>query len=106
MATLDNIPHDALAILVRLITTAIDRGYVISVHDGEAWAVKKSTDRRAILTAIDSVEGCTLRLRRRNGVVPGELLGNIYVIPSNGEDVISDCWENAELLALVDSICE
>ena len=101
MPTFDYIPHDALTILTRLITTAIDRGYVISVNDGEGWAVKSSTDRSAILGAINSVEESSIRLRHRD---TGESIGSVVIVPSNCDDVLCDWTDTPEMNVLIEPL--
>jgi hypothetical protein len=46
-----------------LIDFALDTKHSVSVWDGEAWAVKRSTDYNEIITAIESVEEAQIRIR-------------------------------------------
>lgn len=48
---------------LQAIKNALDKGYTISVHDGEEWQVKRSRDYAAIVDAAQSVEQATLRIR-------------------------------------------
>jgi hypothetical protein len=57
-----------------LIKYAIKKGHTVSVHDGEYWAVKRSTGFKAIVEAVESVEECTLRFRNSDNEVIGSAL--------------------------------
>jgi hypothetical protein len=46
-----------------LVKHAIDLGFVVSVYDGEEWAVKRSKKQKDIFAAIESVEEAQLRFR-------------------------------------------
>lgn len=39
----------------------------ISVHDGEEWAVKRSTNEHEIMEAVESVEEASFRIRNAEG---------------------------------------
>ena len=60
-----------------LIKYAIKNGHTVSVHDGEYWAVKRSTGFKAIVEAVESVEECTLRIRNSSG----EEIGWAFLTP-------------------------
>lgn len=46
-----------------LIEYALSQGLVISVFDGEEWAVKKSKDAKVIFDAIESVDEASIIIR-------------------------------------------
>jgi hypothetical protein len=60
-----------------LINYAIKSGNTVSVHDGEYWAIKRSTGYKAIIDAIESVEVCSIRFRNSEN----ELIGTALVTP-------------------------
>jgi GTP-sensing pleiotropic transcriptional regulator CodY len=78
------------------IQLALKHGNTISVFDGEEWPVKKSTDYKAIVEAIDSVEESQLKIRNQ----AGELLGWALLIPTGSEEDIVDYSDNLYMNAL------
>jgi hypothetical protein len=48
-----------------LVEYALGQSLVVSVFDGEEWAVKKSKDAKAIFDAIESVEEANIVIRGR-----------------------------------------
>lgn len=78
------------AIAERLVTDAIAiaQGYQVSVNDGEAWVVKRSTDSKAIMAALFSTDEDYIRIRK-----DGEesSVGTFTLVYGNdGWDVIAD----------------
>ena len=74
----------------QLVARILNAGYRISVHDGEAWSIKRSDNYSAILDAMGETDADTLRLTKIGNVV-GE--GNIVLVWGNeddGSDLISD----------------
>ena len=47
----------------KLVKYALDSGIVVSVWDGEAWEVKRSSNYKDIVSAIESVDEAELRFR-------------------------------------------
>lgn len=80
----------------RLVADALAAGWSISVHDGEEWAIKQSTDKAAIYAAMCSTEMDTLRFRK-----DGEPIGSVTLIYGNGEDLVSDSGDGDELQAFL-----
>lgn len=79
------------------IQLALKDKHTISVWDGEEWQVNKSTDYRAIVDAIQSVEQSEIRIRDAEG----ELLGWAMLIPSDeGIEDIVDHDDNVYMHAL------
>ena len=52
------------AIAERLVTDALAQGFQVSVNDGEAWVVKRSTDSKAIMAALFSTDEDYIRIRK------------------------------------------
>jgi hypothetical protein len=48
-----------------------DKGYTVSIWDGEDWQVKRSTKENDIYAAIDSVDESQIRFRDMHGKVMG-----------------------------------
>jgi hypothetical protein len=56
---------------LKLIKNALAKDLSISVWDGEAWQVKRSTKYQEIKEAIESVEVAEVRLRDQEGNIKG-----------------------------------
>lgn len=78
--------------------TALSRHWAISVHDGEAWALLRSSDYDAITAEIAATDMTSLKLRDWEG----SFHGLITFVHGNDEDVIHDC---SDLLAM-HALCE
>ena len=88
----------------KLVRAALNAGFVIGVHDGEAWAIKRSGDFAAIIDAAGNTEADILRLTKAGDTVG---LGNISLVWGNdpsGEELIADYHAVPEIEALVKSI--
>lgn len=78
-------PPAAATIACKLVKALLAEGWTISVYDSEEYTVKRSTSYKAITEALASTEGDILAVRN-----DGQLLGKIWLIWENDEDVISD----------------
>lgn len=76
-----------------IVTDALAKGWTVSVHDGEEWALAASADKAAILSAMGSTDSDTLRFRTSSG----EKIGSIYLVWGNEEDLLSDHTDVAPL---------
>lgn len=86
-----------------IVDSALSRGYSISVYDGEEYALRRSTDKRAILDAVCSTDHDTLRFYNGDRKV-----GWVLLIWGNGCDLISD-WSDTDAMGellnpIIDSI--
>ena len=85
-----HMPHNAAherAQAETLVEILLDRGYSVSVFDGEEWPLKRSTNRAAILAAMGSTEGDTLRIYDENG----DRIGTFWLVYGNGPgELVSD----------------
>lgn len=82
----------------QLVAEAIKRGLLVSVFDGEEWAVKRSANKKEIVEAIESVGESEIRLRNADGL----LLGWALIIPSLAPDEgVADYSDNA----LMNDLC-
>jgi hypothetical protein len=81
----------------RLVSKTLEAGHIISVYDGEEYALKRSTKKADIIKAMYSTDSDTLIIRRADG----EKVGSVLLVYGNGEDVISDYSDNPEIEALV-----
>lgn len=53
--------------IIHLIRYAKKRGCMISVYDGEQWAVKRSENEKEIMEAVTSVDEAQIRIRDSKG---------------------------------------
>lgn len=74
-----------------LVDECLNRGYVISVNDGEEWVVVRSNDRAKILAEMCATSDDTLVVRRMDGSKVGWFW---FVYGNDGWDVISDFSAN------------
>lgn len=83
----------------RLVRTALELGYSISVQDGEEWTVKQSRDRMAILSAMATTGMDRLRFRDSEGNKLGTML-LVYGNALDGSELIADYQDNDAMNAL------
>jgi hypothetical protein len=82
----------------RIVDKALAAGYTISVYDGEAWPLQRTSNRPDILAAMYSTDSDVLRFQWPES---GELIGSVLLIYGNGDDVVSDYTDNEAMAALV-----
>ncbi|TPL42576.1 MULTISPECIES: hypothetical protein [unclassified Mesorhizobium] len=73
-----------------LIKKALGLGYVVSVYDGEEWALKRSGDYEKITAEIAATDETQLVFRRQDKTK----IGSVLLIHGNDEDVVSDHSDN------------
>lgn len=86
-----------------LVRYALSRGDTVSVYDGEAWSIKRSTSYREILDEIASVEEAQIRIRNAEGVVVAWALVSLYGMEP--DETIIDCSDN-DYMARFDAMQE
>lgn len=75
-----------------LIDALLAKGCMLSVHEGEDWAIQHSTDRAAILEALASTDEDRVIARSTDGT---ERLGSFYLVYGNAPDeLIADHTDN------------
>jgi hypothetical protein len=74
-----------------LVKACLDRGFLVSVHDGEEWAVKKSSDKTVILAALFSTDQDEITIRTADGNKAGWFQ---LIYGNDGYDVVSNSSEN------------
>ena len=72
-----------------LVKFALNKGYDISVWDGEEWQVKRSTKFQNIIDAIESVEEAQIKIRMQDY---GNLVGvaNISAFGLEDDETVTD----------------
>lgn len=76
---------------IHLIRYAKALGHVISVYDGGEWAVKKSTNEKEIMEAIDSVDESNLIIRDAAG---NKVASALIVLGNDPDEEVADCSDN------------
>lgn len=87
-------------IIDAIICDALDMGYLVSVHDGEEWAIKASGDYSAITREIAATDETMLRIRRP-GAGNHTVVGNVWLIHGNGCDVIADYTDSNDVQSIL-----
>lgn len=91
-------------IIGAIITEALARGYAVSIHDGEEWALIRSTHRPTIEAEIGATDCTTLRFAKPGLDETGKArksAGSVFLVHGNGSEVIADYTDNAELEAIL-----
>ena len=84
-----------------LVAKALERGWLVTVHDGEEVALRRSNDAAAIWGAMRSTDEDNLIFFAQDGETR---LGWVWLIWGNGEDLISDYTDKPEIAALVKDV--
>ena len=83
----------------RIVTAAIDQGFAVSIHDGEEWAIKKSTNKKAAKAALGATDSETIRLR---DIATEIKIGDILIVYGNSEEeAVSDYSDNPAMNAFL-----
>ncbi|CAH2399605.1 hypothetical protein [Mesorhizobium escarrei] len=83
-----------------IIRKALKVGYLVSVYDGEEWALVKSTNYEAITAEVAATDATTLRFRLSGG----DSVGTVFLVHGNDEDVVCDHSDNEAMTFLVGGI--
>lgn len=87
-----------VAVVKRLVRVILERGYMVSINDGEDWTVNLSTDRNEILSALGTTGEDIIRLYK-----DGERAGSIWLVFGNADDgseLIADHTDNDACLSI------
>lgn len=102
--SLQSLLHDERAIIGALLDDAFSRGYLVSVYDGEEWALTASDSRPAVEANVGATDATTLRFRdpaRVDQHGKSASVGSVFLVHGNGSDVIADYSDNADTAALL-----
>lgn len=81
-----------------IVLNAIEKGYSISVNDGEEWSTVKSTDYKEIIKDIESVDDCDLNFYDKSD----KYVGWAKIILCNDyNESVSDYTANDEMESLI-----
>jgi hypothetical protein len=82
-----------------IVSSAIAQGYMISLFDGEEWAIKQATTVQEIMQGIMTTDCDKLRFRKRDDV--GTPVGTVFLVYGNlASEVIND-WSDNEATAAI-----
>lgn len=88
---------------MKMIDSALDKGWSISVNDGEDWTLRKSRDRDAIIEELASTDENLL------GFWDSQIhVGNAYIIwgEPDGDGVFTDCSGTKAFNIWHDALCD
>lgn len=86
-----------------LVNTILERGYLISINDGEDWVVRRSADKAAIMLALFSTDEDEIHLRGQAGDKAGWFK---LIYGNSGWDVVSDYSDNEVCNRIWDGVVE
>ena len=95
---------DERQIIDAILDAALGRGLLVSVHDGEEWALTGSDSRPAIAADVGATDCTTLRFHdpaRFDQHGKPASVGSVFLVHGNGSDVIADYSDNAETSGLL-----
>lgn len=88
-------------IVAKLICAILSRKYLVSIFDGEAFAIQKSDSYQNIMAEVMSTDADTVRVWSKDG----EMIGAISLIYGNSpEEVIADYSDNEEIGAIIKEV--
>lgn len=90
-------------IITKLMKEAINKGYTVSVYDGEEYAVEKSTDIELLKKEIMATDMDSIEIYANNGSMFGTVLA---VYGNDGYDVMADSTNTPEFNAFLKPIEE
>lgn len=81
--------------VVRLVvSTALKAGLKVSVHDGECWPVRQSSDKAAIMAEIQTTDSNVLRIR----TTEGESVGFVSFVYGNSASEVMADWTDTDAM--------
>lgn len=103
---MQNLSHVERRIIGAILDEAAARGLLVSVHDGDEWAVKPTADYAKARADVGATDQTTLRFRdpadrAADDPRPATLVGSVALIHGNGCDVIHDFTDAPSMRALL-----
>lgn len=87
-------------IITAILRRALKADYLVSVYDGEEWALKFSSDFEAITAEVHATDTTTLVFRDANNADKAKV-GSVWLVHGNEDDVIANHSDNEAMEALV-----
>jgi hypothetical protein len=82
----------------QIVGRALDKGYLLSVFDGEECYVEHCDDLEAVMAGLGHCDEEWLHVANADG----KRIGAIYLVYGNDADeVVADCTDKAEILELL-----
>ena len=85
----------------KLIAAVLEKGWTISVNDGEEWALKHSNDAKAIYNESRATDECIFRINSLEGAW---VVGTVYIIWENTGEEICDYSSTEVMNALIEPL--
>ena len=85
-------------VLKQIVGRALDKGYLLSVLDGEDVPIQNSDDPEAVMAELGHCDEEWLQVANADG----KRIGTIYLVYGNDPDeVVADCTDKPEILELL-----
>lgn len=90
---------DERYVVQQIVNRALDKGYLLSVYDGEEYAIKDSTDAEEVMGQLGHCDAEWLGVWTPTGE---RRIGTIMLVYGNDADeVVADWTDNTEILEIV-----
>ena len=85
-------------VVKQIVGRALDKGYLLSVDDGEDLPIKHSDDPEAVMANLGHCDEEWLHVANADGT----RIGAIYLVYGNDADeVVADCTDKPDILELI-----
>lgn len=85
-------------VVKQIVGRALDKGYLLSVFDGEEYPIRCSSDPEAVMAELGHCDEEWLQVANADC----KRIGAIYLVYGNDADeVVADCTDKAEILELL-----
>ena len=85
-------------VVKQIVGRALDKGYLLSVYDGEEYPIMHSDDAEAVMAELGHCDEEWLQVanadRKRIGTI-------FFVYGNDADEVVADCTDRAEILELL-----
>jgi hypothetical protein len=89
---------DERFVVKQIVGRALDKGYLLSVFDGEEDPIQRSDDLEAVMAELGHCDEELLLVHNADG----KRIGQIYLVYGNDPDeVVCDCTDKPEILEIV-----
>ena len=90
---------DERYVVRQIVNRALDKGYLLSVFDGEEYAIKDSADAEEVMDQLGHCDEEWLEVWTPTGE---RRIGTIFLVYGNDADeVVCDCTDKPEILEIV-----
>ena len=85
-------------VVKQIVGRALDKGYLLSVFDGEEYPIRHSDDAEAVMAELGHCDEEWLMVSNADGKPFGTIL---FVYGNDADEVVADCTDKAEILELL-----